>query len=474
MVRIKLNNLKYRYDVYHMFKLFYELMKIEFVEHEYDFQVNIETDIISITSKDNDFKIYKINSNEKFNDEIKRSVFKYFEERTGKKLPWGILIGIRPTKRVLDMMDKGKSEDEIINTLKEKFFTREDKAKLCVYIAKIEKEKVNKDPKTISIYIGMPFCPTRCLYCSFTSNPINACKKVVIPYIEALCYEIEMIKKFIDEKKLNIECVYFGGGTPTSVNEEQFENIISRIYESFVKDRNVTEFNVECGRPDSITEVKLKSMKKYGVNRISINPQTMNDDTLKTIGRVHTVQDVIDKFNLARQVGFDNINMDIIVGLPNEDLKHVENTYREILKLKPDSLTVHGMSVKRASRLHEQLVTGTIKLRTQDELNKMYEKTSELAKALKIKPYYMYRQKNMVGNMENIGYVLPSKEGIYNIEIIEEKQTIIALGADAVTKVVFLDENRIERFGNVKDVREYIKRIEEKVQKKIELLGTLY
>lgn len=474
MVKIKLNDFSYRYDVYHIFKLFYSFIDIQFVDEDFDFSVAILDDRVEILNKKNEVYNFKLPKKLKKSNEIKGAIFQYLKNRTGKQLPWGVLIGIRPTKIVLEMMNQGKSEDEIITIFKEDFFVREDKAKLCLDIAKIEKEMVNKDSKTVSIYIGMPFCPTRCLYCSFTSNPIGICKKIVEPYLETLIYEMERIKKFIKEKDLKIECVYFGGGTPTSVSEEQFEMILSNIYNNFVKDRGVREFNVECGRPDSINEHKLRSMKRYDVNRISINPQSMNDDTLKAIGRNHTVKDVIYKFNLARKLGFENINMDIIIGLPNEDLQHVKNTCSELLRLKPDSITVHGMSVKRASKLHEQIVTGEFSIREQNELNEMYDETVKLAEELAMKPYYMYRQKNMVGNMENVGYAKDSKEGLYNIEIIEEKQTIIALGADAVTKVFFSHNNRIERFPNIKDVREYVKRIDEKIEKKIELLEKRY
>ncbi|QGU95033.1 coproporphyrinogen III oxidase [Clostridium bovifaecis] len=474
MIKIKLNDEAYRYDVYHMFNLFYSFVNIDFVEENYDYEVNITKNQLLISSNDSDLKTFKINDDRKIRDQVKEAVFKYLKDRTGKELPWGILIGIRPTKIALDMMEQGLEDEEIIRAFKEKGFVREDKARLCIDVAKVEREMVNKDTKTISIYIGMPFCPTRCLYCSFASNPIKSCKNLVHPYLEALSYEIEEMKKFIESKGLSIECVYFGGGTPTSINDEEFRDILYKVHNSFVEGRNVKEFNVECGRPDSITEAKLKSMKDLNVNRISINPQTMNDDTLKSIGRNHTVQDVIDKFNLARKLGFENINMDIIVGLPNEGLDHIENTCLEILRLNPDSLTVHGMSLKRASILHEQIFNDKVKIKQQDELNEMYRRTAELAERLGMKPYYMYRQKNMVGNMENVGYCKPYKEGLYNIEMIEDKQTIIALGADAVTKAVFLENNRIERFGNLKDVREYTIRIQEKVEGKIKFLETLY
>ena len=477
MININLNNLDYRYEVYHIFNLFYSFTSIQFNnenQDNYDYEVIVDEKEIIIVNKHKHKIDYKIKENEKIKGELKRVLFTYLREEMKKELPWGMLMGIKPTKVVVNMMEDGLDDDTIISAMKKEYFLREDKARLCIDIAKIEKEKINKDQKTISVYVGMPFCPTRCLYCSFASNPIRSCGTIVKPYLETLYYEIDRMKAFIDEKKLNIECVYFGGGTPTSVDDDQFHNTLSVIYKSFVEGRNVKEFNVECGRPDSITESKLNSMKKYKVNRISINPQSMNNDTLKAIGRSHTVEDVIEKFNMARKLGFDNINMDLIVGLPNEDLTHISNTCREISKLNPDSITVHGMSLKRASILHEQILLKKVKIIEQDELNEMYERTVELAKNLEMRPYYMYRQKNMVGNMENVGYSKPLKEGIYNIQMIEEKQTIIALGANAVTKVVFLDTNRIERAGNLKDVREYINRIEEKIEEKIKLLEELY
>lgn len=321
----------------------------------------------------------------------------------------------------------------------------------------------------------MAFCPTRCLYCSFASNPINGNKKFVEPYLKALSYEIKEMSKYVKEKNLKIETIYFGGGTPTSINNEEFENLMNLIYNSFIKENSPREFTVECGRPDSITLEKLKTMKRYNVTRISINPQTMNDKTLKLIGRNHTSKDVIEKFKMAKDLGFQDINMDMIIGLPGEGLEEAKHTAKEILKLSPDSLTVHGLSLKRGSIMYENFILKKgLGLKSQEEIMKMYEESRELAKALDIKPYYMYRQKNMVGNMENLGYAKQGKECLYNIEMIEDKQTIIALGADAVTKVVFLEENRLERFANVKDLKGYTERIQEMVEGKIKLLNTLY
>ena len=468
---IKLNNLKYRFDVYQMFNIYYPLNEIKFEEYG-DYEVNVNEEKVSFRYKDFYKEVTEISN---LKEDLKKVIFTSLKEITGDYYPWGILVGIRPSKIALKLLEEGKSEEEIIKVFNDKYLASEEKAKLCIEIARKEKDYVNSDEKNIAIYVGMAFCPTRCFYCSFTANPIGANKKVVTPYLEALSHEIEEIAKYVDERGLNIESVYFGGGTPTAVNDTEFEFIMEKIHTNFIKNREIKEFTVECGRPDSINKVKLETMKRYDTTRISINPQTMNDKTLKLIGRGHSSQEIIDTFHIARELGFDDINMDVIIGLPGEGALEVEHTVNEILKLKPDSLTVHGLSLKRASILYENFILKKgIQIKKQDELAKMYEKSRELAKSLNVKPYYMYRQKNMVGNMENIGYCSEGKENLYNMQMIEDKQTIIALGADAVSKVVFLEEDRIERFGNVKDVREYVKRIDEMIDQKKALMDTLY
>lgn len=470
-IKIKLNDMKYRYDVYQMFNIYFPLDEIKFLD-DGDYIVNILDNKVEFINSDY-YKETEISENIK--EDIKRLVFSSLKDITKEEYPWGILIGIRPSKIALKYLEEGKTEEEIIEIFKKKHLASEEKAKLCIEIAKTEVSFVNNDSKNIAIYIGMAFCPTRCFYCSFAANPIMGNKKLVNPYLEALIYEIREMKKYIDERGLNIETVYFGGGTPTAVNNEEFELIMQEAYDAFVKGKGLKEFTVECGRPDSITKEKLATMKKFNVTRISINPQTMNDETLKMIGRGHNSNDVIEKFNLARSMGFNDINMDMIIGLPGEGIKEVLHTKEEILKLHPDSLTVHGLSLKRASILYENFILKKgIQVKKQAELADMYEESRNLAQKLGLHPYYMYRQKNMVGNMENLGYSRKGAECIYNIQMIEDKQTIIALGADAVSKVVFLDEGRIERFANIKDVREYCNRIEEMVEGKKKLLDTLY
>ena len=475
-IKIMLNDMKYRYDIFLMVNLFFRFIEIDFVNEDWDLSINIEKDKLTIIGKD-DVKnyIYNINQEYKFSEEIKKGVFVYLKEKTNSILPWGTLVGIRPSKKALDLLEKGYKEEDIINHFKEIHETSREKAQLCIDVAKYEKSIVNKKQNNISIYVGMPFCPTRCVYCSFTANPIGKSKSLVKDYISALSKEIDAISEYVKRKNLTIETVYFGGGTPTAVNNEEFEEVMSKIYNGFVKGKNIKEFTVECGRVDSITREKLESMKRYSVDRISINPQTLNDKTLKLIGRNHNTDEVYRCFKTARELGFDNINMDLIVGLPGETLDDIKRSCEGILKMNPDNLTIHGLSVKRGSKLYENMVNNiTHKVPEQGELNAMYEETKKLSEDLGMKPYYMYRQKNMVGNMENVGYCRDEKICIYNIQMIEEKQTIIALGADGVSKVVFLEENRLERFANVKDVKEYNNRIDEMIEKKLKLLETLY
>lgn len=474
-VKVYLSDMKFRYEVYQLFNVYFPMHDIQFLdenEADYKFCIDESTGKLSFAHKDY-FKEGTLG--EELKQSLRRFLFVCLRDITGEIHPWGTLIGIRPSKIALKLLNEGKTEEEVIEIFKNKYYAHEDKARLCIDVAKAEERIVNKDSKTISIYIGMAFCPTRCLYCSFTANPIGTYKKMVMPYVESLMKEIKGISKYVKEKGLNVETVYFGGGTPTSVSDGEFMMVMDEIYNDFIKDGNVREFTVECGRPDTLNRNKLQTMKDCNVTRISINPQTMNDETLKLIGRTHTSDDIKEKFKIARELGFEDINMDIIIGLPGEGHKEMIHTCEEIKKLKPDSITVHGLALKRGSRMYEKFILEKgIEVTPHDEIVKMYEESRKLAKDLGISPYYMYRQKNMVGNMENLGYAKEGKECIYNIQMIEERQTIIALGAAAVSKVVFLDEDRLERFPNLKDLHEYVTRIDEMIEGKKELLNTLY
>ena len=401
---------------------------------------------------------------------IKRTLYRMLEKRTGRSLPWGTLTGIRPTKIPLTKLEEGWSREEIVDFMKETYFAGDDKIALSVEIAERERELLSRISyeNGYSLYVGIPFCPTTCLYCSFTSYPIGKWEKRMDEYLGALFRELEYTADRMKGKVL--DTVYFGGGTPTALSAEHLDRVISRVEELFDLS-GVQEFTVEAGRPDSITREKLEVLRRHGITRISINPQTMNQKTLDVIGRRHTVDMVKEKFALARELGFDNINMDLIIGLPGERMEDVAHTLEEIRSLSPDSLTVHSLALKRAARLNlewdQYADMGMVN--TQE----MIDLTARFAREMGMEPYYLYRQKNMAGNFENVGYSLPGKACIYNILIMEEMQTIAACGAGTTTKAVFPGENRRERTENVKDVDQYIQRIDEMIERKEKLLSQI-
>lgn len=419
---------------------------------------------------------------------IKGKLYGMLSEYTGKRLSWGSLTGVRPTKIATEQIEKGRSEQEIRRLYTDVYLTTPQKADICIEVAKRE-QGLFKDfdyDNEYCIYVGVPFCPTRCLYCSFTSYPINAYMDdrnhdvaddkveryaskagkgghTVTDYLEALYREMKAVALNTVYKNKRLVAIYIGGGTPSALSADQLQLMIERMKTLFDMS-HLKEFCVECGRPDSITEDKLRVLKELGVGRISINPQTMWDDTLKLIGRAHTVEQTKAAFKLAREAGFENINMDIIVGLPGEDIENVRYTLSEIEKLRPDSLTVHSLAIKRAANLniemdrYQSLIKGST--------NEMLMAVDECAGRMGLKPYYLYRQKNIPGKLENIGYAAPTKECLYNVLIMEEKLDIIAMGAGASSKLIFRDQGRIERVENVKNVDQYIDRIDEMIERK--------
>lgn len=401
---------------------------------------------------------------------IKRELYDLLSARTGKVLPWGTLTGIRPTKIALTRLDEGWNEEDIKTFMRDTYLTSEEKIDLSVEIAAREKELLSQIDyeNGYSLYVGIPFCPTTCLYCSFTSYPIGAWQKKMHLYLEALFKELDYVAEKM--KGRTLDTIYFGGGTPTSLKAEELDQILTKIENTFDLS-TVKEFTVEAGRPDSITEEKLRTLRAHGITRISINPQTMKQATLDLIGRRHTVEHVKEQFKMARELGFDNINMDLIIGLPEEDLEDVRNTMEEIKALAPDSVTVHSLAIKRAARLNMfKERYADLKIENTQE---MIDLTAEYSRGMGLVPYYLYRQKNMAGNFENVGYAAPDKACIYNILIMEEKQTIVACGAGTTTKVVFPKENRLERVENVKDVEQYITRIDEMIERKEKMLEKL-
>lgn len=488
-------NHNYSYELYEILSIFYPGEKLTLCESEDNLPKNcmliksvlknnvstvyVETFLIKvddgkyeIISNDCTENIISDNIRKSEKHTVKLSLFKLLRNITGIQIPWGILVGIRPSKIVNDLRSKSVNNDEIVPILKDKYLLRDDKIKLVMEISDNSYDVINHLNKAVSVYIGIPFCPSKCIYCSFASYPISKYMNRLHDYVIALDKEIEIIGSFL-RKHFNIDTIYIGGGTPTSLPDDMFSSILDSVVKHF-EIASVNEFTVEAGRPDTINQYKLSAMKKSGVNRISINPQSMNDDTLARVGRNHTVQDIMSTFNLARSMGFDNINMDMILGLPGEEISHVKSTIKRILDLSPENITVHTMAVKRASSLKEKLIENEyIPIPDSKKVNDMMEYVQDAVACSGYQPYYMYRQKMMVGNLENIGYCKPGYRCLYNIQMIEEKETIVGIGADAVTKLVYLGENRIERLANKKSLEEYINSIDHNIEKKIKSLNSL-
>ena len=398
---------------------------------------------------------------------IKRALYRILKGRTGRDLPWGSLTGIRPTKIALTLLEDGMTPDGIMDYMAENYYTGPEKRKLCVEVAETERELVQGMDLVhgYSLYLGIPFCPTTCLYCSFTSYPIGKWKKRTGEYLDALSKEISFVADRVDGRPP--DTVYMGGGTPTSLEAEDLDRIFSELEARFDMGR-VKEITVEAGRPDSISREKLLALRRHGITRISINPQTMKQETLSLIGRLHTVEMVKEKFALARELGFSNINMDLIVGLPGEDIDDVRRTMEEVAKLSPESVTVHSLAIKRAARLNieRDLYRDYRIVNTQE----MIDLTRDACREMGLRPYYLYRQKNMAGNFENVGYAKPGTECLYNVLIMEELETIIGCGAGTTTRVIRHDTDRHDRVENVKDVGIYLEKIEEMIDRKRKVL----
>ena len=499
MIVIRLNKQQFEYDIHSLVKAFYPAEEVKVFEKETrDFssaegmpegKVIFEEEKITFilkTKKEEKEEDKETETLKEGNDEIVEFVYlEKGEERasvkcklkhllysvlctyTKRELPWGNLTGIRPTKIAYGLLEEGKNHEEAVAYLQEVYDCSGEKALLSIDIAERERQILSKlhYEDGYSLYLGIPFCPTTCLYCSFTSYPIGLWRKRVGEYLDAMEKEIDFVSELYKDKIL--DTVYIGGGTPTTLEPEELRRLLSYVREKF-DFSTVCEFTVEAGRADSITREKLLVLKEMGVTRISVNPQTMKEETLKIIGRRHTVEEVKEAFALAREVGFTNINMDLILGLPGETIEDVTNTMEEIKMLNPDSLTVHSLAIKRASKMNQWIEENGIE--TLRNTEKTMEIADKAARAINMKPYYLYRQKNMAGNLENVGYATEGNYGIYNILIMEEKQTIVAIGAGTISKRVYPD-GRIERCDNVKDVEQYMDRIQEMIERKRKLFA---
>lgn len=377
--------------------------------------------------------------------------------------PWGTLSGIRPVKyiRILNEVE-GLSLDEIYDRFLNEFHASREKVDLAFDIFHREQALMAQyPPDGISLYIGIPFCPTRCLYCSFISAPYKKMSTYVEPFVAALLKEIEACGKLVADLGLPVKSVYFGGGTPTALEPERLERIIVALRTHFDLSR-IYEYTVEAGRPETVTDEMLEMFKCNGVSRISINPQSMHQRTLNAIGRSHTPEDIKTAFRRARAHGFDNINMDLIAALPGESLSDFSETLDEVLALDPENVTVHTMYIKRASFLNQNLGAYDFSQAADEMLRLAATRLREHGH----RPYYLYKQKNTVGNLENVGYAKPGTEGIYNVYSMAELQTILAMGGGGATKLVDRENDFIDRVFNVKDVITYIEKIDEMVLRK--------
>lgn len=392
-------------------------------------------------------------------DEVKRQIYRDLCRETGKSPKWGILTGIRPVKLAAELLHQGKDPEAV---LKEAYLVHDSKAALVKDILDYQLQTAGK-PKTnsLSVYIGIPFCPTRCLYCSFTSNQVR--QEEMEPYLAALEKEIEYAGAAARDAGYRLETIYFGGGTPTSLSAGQLDRLLSKVSHAFALG-SVREYTVEAGRPDTITEEKLKVLIEHGVDRISINPQSMKQETLELIGRRHTVEDVYKAFELAWKVGVEEVNADLIAGLPEESEEDFARSLDEVMRLGANHVTLHTLAVKRASRLKE--LDENFNYKDEELRERMLAAAHETLRGKGYRPYYLYRQKHTSGNTENTGFCRDGRPGLYNIRIMEEAQSILALGAGGISKIYFPAENRLERVANVSNYEIYIDRIDEMIERK--------
>lgn len=377
--------------------------------------------------------------------------------------PWGILTGVRPVK-LLRRLAEESSEEQAVKKFEKDFFVSNEKIALSRETEHNERKILElSKPESFSLYVGIPFCPSRCSYCSFVMASIERAEKLIDPYTKLLCEEIKRTAEIANKLGLRLETVYFGGGTPTTLSAEQLDTVLRTVNKSFDMS-TCREFTVEAGRPDTIDIAKLFALKENKVDRISINPQTVNDEVLKTIGRKHTAQQFFDAFELARKCGFDNINTDLIAGLPTDTPESFKNSLDSIVRLNAECITVHTLCMKRASRLTTEGVT--LDLQQARDAREMLAYTQNILGQNEYIPYYMYRQSRMVGNLENVGWSKKGFESLYNVYVMDETHTILACGSGGVTKLKRNNPDYLERIFNFKYPYEYIDRFDELIQRK--------
>ena len=391
----------------------------------------------------------------------KQTLYDLLKEMTGIQPPWGSLTGVRPTHLMLEALEEGLTPEAAIGRLTADFDVVPDRAALLAEIAAEQRKLPKPGDEWMDVYIGIPFCTTRCAYCSFSSGEIGD-GSLIEPYMASLMREMRACAEILKDSGRKLRALYVGGGTPTALPQGAFEQLMEETVRCFP---GAMEYTVEAGRPDTLTREKLRAIRNAGIGRISINPQTMNDRTLEIIGRAHTAQQVREAYALAREEAIPHINMDVIAGLPGENEADFAHTMEEARKLRPESLTVHTLAIKRSSRMsleNHPLPDGNMTAR-------MVETGRETARAMGMAPYYLYKQKYMAGNLENTGYALPGHACLYNVDIMEETSHILAMGAGGISKRIFPEEGHIERAPNVSNILEYMKRTEEMIQRKKEL-----
>lgn len=390
-------------------------------------------------------------------------LYKLLCDFTGLTQPWGILTGVRPVK-LLRRLAEESSEEQAVKKFEKDFFVSNEKIALSRETEHNERKILElSKPESFSLYVGIPFCPSRCSYCSFVMASIERAEKLIEPYTKLLCEEIKRTAEIANKLGLRLETVYFGGGTPTTLSAEQLDTVLGTVNNSFDMS-TCREFTVEAGRPDTIDIAKLFALKENKVDRISINPQTVNDEVLKTIGRKHTAQQFFDAFELARKCGFNNINTDLIAGLPTDTPESFKNSLDSIVRLNAECITVHTLCMKRASRLTTEGVT--LDLQQARDAREMLAYTQNILGQNEYIPYYMYRQSRMVGNLENVGWSKRGFESLYNVYVMDETHTILACGSGGVTKLKRNNPDYLERIFNFKYPYEYIDRFDELIQRK--------
>ncbi len=492
-IGILLSKNDFMYDIHSLVKSFYPDDEVSIYTADEPEKAGEERDLVF------EIEIPDYTDRKEAKDSLKKEVYQMLTDLTGTSLPWGTLSGIRPTKIPMKLLDEAAETTHLSPTalaadqatlqsihdyMKETYYTSDEKIRLATEVAATERillSPLDLGNESYSLYVNIPFCPTICLYCTFASSPLDRWSDKIDRYLDALIEEMEHGHRDLMQSGYHKSptTVYIGGGTPTTLTPQQLDRLLTAI-ENIWDLTGIHEYTVEAGRPDSFTKEKLAVLKAHGVQRISVNPQTMNQKTLDLIGRYHTVEETKKAFALARSAGFDNINMDMILGLPGETEEDVRHTLSEIEALHPDSLTVHSLAIKRASRLRKNIREdreedkhanyGNYEGLVFENSNTLMDLSTETARALEMKPYYLYRQKNMRGNLENTGFAQEGKACLYNILIMEEKESIVAFGAGASTKRVWSD-GRIDRLVNPKNIDVYEEKLASLIEKKAKLFA---